>query len=167
MKTIVFNNLTDQYQHLLQEAATAMEKAYNPYSHFYVGAALLTTNNTVIGGCNIENAAYNPTICAERSAFALAMTQGYRTFTAISLIGRGKDFESTEVISPCGICRQVLFEASQISNVDIDVIMSNTKMTKIIIATISELLPLAFGPKDLGIDVTTFLHDGTLKPGKN
>ena len=138
---------------LLHSAAEVMEKAYNPYSHFYVGAALLSKEGEIITGANVENAAYGSTICAERAAILKANSLGVRSFDKIAIIGRGEDFDTTEVTAPCGSCRQMLYESAQISETDLEFIMSTTKGDKIVIATIQELLPLGFGPKDLGIDI--------------
>lgn len=81
---------------------------------------------------------------------------GIRTFYKVAVIGRGDKFDTVEVTAPCGSCRQMLYESAQISEYDIEVIMATTKKGKIVIATIGELLPLAFGPKDLGVDVKKF-----------
>ena len=94
---------------LLELAIHAMEKAYAPYSGFKVGAALLCADGTVYQGCNIENASYSPTNCAERTAFFKAIYAGHRDFTAIAVCG-GKDGEITGYFPPCGVCRQVMRE---------------------------------------------------------
>ena len=94
---------------LAELAKQAMEKAYAPYSGYKVGAALLCDDGTVYTGCNIENAAFSPTICAERVAFAKAVSEGHRDFTAIAVCG-GKDGVITGVFPPCGVCRQVMAE---------------------------------------------------------
>ena len=94
---------------LIEEAKKAMEKAYAPYSGFKVGAALLCADGTVYGGCNIENASFTPTICAERSAIFKAIYDGKREFTAIAVCG-GKDGVITGQFPPCGVCRQVMRE---------------------------------------------------------
>ena len=95
---------------MLREAAlAAMEGAYAPYSGYKVGAALLCADGTVYTGCNIENASYTPTICAERTAFYKAVSEGKRDFTAIAICG-GKDGVVTGVFPPCGVCRQVMRE---------------------------------------------------------
>jgi len=156
MKEIPYAKLDSTQQRMLDEATKVMETAYNPYSNFYVGAALLSQDDQIITGSNVENAAYGSTICAERAAILRANAMGIRTFDKVALIGRGKDFDTTEVTSPCGSCRQMLYESAQISEKDLEVIMSTTKKDKIIMATIEELLPLAFGPKDLGIDVKKY-----------
>jgi len=153
MNTVDYKSLSDIEKELLCEAEKVMENAYTPCSGFFVGAALLTKDNKIITGANVENAAYGSTICAERAAILRANAEGYRMYKAIAIIARGKDFDTKEVTSPCGSCRQMLYESSQVSENDLEVIMSTTKKDKIIISTIKELLPLGFGPKDLGIDV--------------
>ena len=94
---------------LIELAKEAMMHAYAPYSGFYVGAALLCADGTVYQGCNIENAAYGPTNCAERTAFFKAVYDGHRDFTAIAVCG-GKDGVITGAFPPCGVCRQVMRE---------------------------------------------------------
>lgn len=96
-------------EELLKLAGEAMERAYVPYSGYKVGAALLTADGRVYQGCNIENASYSPTICAERTAFSKAVYDGVRDFTAIAVVG-GKDGEITGFFPPCGVCRQVMRE---------------------------------------------------------
>ena len=94
---------------LVRLAAEAMEKAYAPYSGYFVGAALLTKAGKVYTGCNIENSAYGPTNCAERTAFFKAVSEGERDFAAIAVVG-GKGGEITGIFPPCGVCRQVMQE---------------------------------------------------------
>jgi cytidine deaminase len=146
-----YKELESWQQQLIDKAEAVMANSYNPYSKFAVGAAVLTSDGEIIVGTNFENASYGTTICAERAAIIRANSEGKRKIKAIAIIGRGKDFETTEPVAPCGSCRQVIYEASQIANNDVMVIMSNSKKDKIIVSWISELLPLAFGPKDLGI----------------
>jgi len=156
MRDATYSSLTPLQQTLLDQAAAAMETAYNPYSRFFVGAALHSLDNQIITGSNVENAAYGSTICAERAAILRANAMGVRSFDSLAVIGRGVDFDTTQVSSPCGACRQMLYESSQIAGIPLEVIMSTTQKGKIIIATIDELLPLAFGPKDLGIDISQY-----------
>lgn len=153
MKNINYNELSDIQKKLVDEAAIAMETAYNPYSNFYVGAALLTHDDMIITGSNVENSAYGSSICAERSALLRANIMGNRTFQSLAVIGRGDTFDAMEPTAPCGSCRQMIFEASQLGGNDIEIILSNTKKDKIIVTSIIELLPLAFGPKDMNIDI--------------
>ncbi len=94
---------------LIELAKQAMERAYAPYSGYQVGAALLCADGSVYAGCNIENAAYSPTNCAERTALFKAVYDGHRDFTAIAVCG-GKDGKITGAFPPCGVCRQVLSE---------------------------------------------------------
>ena len=91
--------MTDQA--LVDLAFSMLERSYVPYSHFPVGAALLCADGTVFTGCNIENAAYGPTICAERAAVAKAVSEGHREFSAIAVAGRSEDY-----CWPCGVCRR-------------------------------------------------------------
>lgn len=150
---VELNALSEAEQSLLYAASKVMDNAHNPYSKFHVGAALLTEEGKIIEGTNYENAAYGSTICAERAAILRANAEGHRDLKAIAIIGKGADFDSQEPTSPCGACRQVIFEASQVGDYDIDVLMSNTQKTKIYKAKISQLLPLAFGPKDLNLEI--------------
>lgn len=156
MRKISYRLLKPQQREALNEASKAMEGAYNPYSHFYVGAALYTEDGSIVSGSNFENAAYGSTICAERSAVLRANAMGLRSFKGIALIARGKDFDTKVITAPCGACRQVLYEISAFSKKDLEVVMSTSKKDKIVIATIKELLPLAFGPLDIGIDLSQF-----------
>lgn len=94
---------------LVELATEAMMKAYAPYSGYFVGAALLTRAGKVYTGCNIENAAFGPTNCAERTAFFKAVSEGEREFAAIAVVG-GKGGEITGIFPPCGVCRQVMQE---------------------------------------------------------
>ena len=96
-------------EELIEQAKKAMEKAYAPYSGFKVGAALLGKDGSVYTGCNIENAAYSPTLCAERVAFGKAVSEGQRDFVAIAVCG-GKNGVISGPCTPCGVCRQVMAE---------------------------------------------------------
>jgi len=156
MRLLTYESLTQVDKSLLTDAGIAMERAYNPYSGFYVGAAILSKEGLVVTGSNVENAAYGSTLCAERAAIVRANAQGIRMFQKIAIVARGERFDTKEVTAPCGSCRQMLYESSQISDLDLEVLMATTRKDKIVIATIGELLPLAFGPKDMGIDLTRF-----------
>jgi len=156
MKKISFSKLGSSSQELLEAARVAMESAYNPYSKFFVGAALRTSTGEIVTGSNFENAAYSVTICAERSAIVRASAMGHKTFSRIAIIGRGAQAPSQTIVSPCGVCRQMLMESSQLSNKNIEVLMASSDMRRVIIATIRELLPLGFGPHNLGIDLRRY-----------
>ncbi len=123
---------------LIQKAADAKEKAYVPYSGFHVGAALLCKDGTVFTGCNIENSAYGPTNCAERTAIFKAVSEGYHEFQTIAIISDSKDFTS-----PCGVCRQVMAEFCE---PDFEVTMVNCEGDYKTV-TLEELLPYAFSMK--------------------
>lgn len=128
---------------LVKIAVSAMEKAYAPYSGFRVGAALLTADGEVYTGCNIENAAYTPTVCAERVAFFKAASDGKRNFTKIAVAG-GNNGELTSFTYPCGVCRQVMRE---FCGDDFVIVVTDGKNIRE--TTLAELLPNSFSPKDL------------------
>lgn len=148
MKKTNFQKLNKIDQNLLKRAFEVMNNSYNPYSKFYVGASVLSSDNEIFVGTNVENAAYGNTVCAECSALTSARAGGIRKILKIAIIGKNCRKAILQPVSPCGSCRQMIFEVSQVSGNDIEVIMSNTKMDKIIIAKISELLPLGFGPNN-------------------
>ena len=130
---------------LVLKAIKAMEQAYTPYSHFQVGAALLTEEGRIYTGCNIENAAYTPTNCAERTAFFKAVSEGERNFKAIAIVG-GKDGVLTKYTPPCGVCRQVMMEFCNPKTFRIFLAKSTEEIREL---TLEELLPQGFGPMDL------------------
>ncbi|MBI2666080.1 cytidine deaminase [Candidatus Woesearchaeota archaeon] len=159
MQHLNHQNLTETQRLTLDAAEKVMQLAYNPYSHFYVGAAVLAKNGTenrIISGSNVENAAYGSAICAERAAVVSANALGIRVFEKVAIIARGANFDTTKITGPCGECRQVLYEFAQISGVNLEIVMSTTKKDQIVVATIEELLPFAFGPLDLGIDIEKY-----------
>ena len=124
---------------LIAEAKRAIENAYAPYSGYKVGAALLGKDGKVYTGCNMENSAFSPTICAERVAFAKAVSQGCREFSAIAVCG-GKDGVVTGFFPPCGVCRQVMREFCAD---DFIIHMAGPEET-IKTRTLSQLLPDSF-----------------------
>lgn len=126
-------------------AIEQLKFSYTPYSHFKVGAALLTKGGKLYGGCNIENAAYGPTNCAERTAFFKAVSEGERQFDAICIVG-GKDGVLTEYAAPCGVCRQVMMEFCDPETFQI---VLATSVEQYEVFTLRELLPLGFGPGNL------------------
>ncbi len=128
---------------LIKYAIEAAKKSYSPYSNFKVGAALLTKENKVFLGCNIENAAYSPSICAERVAFTKAISEGNKEFKAIAIVG-GKDGNFDDFCSPCGVCRQVM---NEFCDKDFMVILGN-KNLEFKKYTLAELLPLSFDLED-------------------
>lgn len=132
---------------LVRVAITARENAYAPYSHFAVGAALLCADGTVYGGCNIENAAYSPGNCAERTAIFRAVFDGHRDFAAIAVVGGPQGQPISELCAPCGVCRQVMREFCDPATFRI---LMGTSDTEYIESTLEELLPYSFGPENLG-----------------
>lgn len=149
MREVQFKDLTETQQKLVNEAEKILLHSYSPYSGFAVGAALLTGDGTIITGTNFENSSYPATICAERSALTRANIMGYRNFSSIALICRKDKPDPDQVISPCGICRQSLIEASVVSKCNIEILMVSSDKKRVFISSIEELLPFAFGPKDL------------------
>ena len=132
-------------KNLIRSAMLAMEKAYTPYSHFQVGAALLTKNQKTYTGCNIENASFTPTNCAERTAFFKAVSEGERNFAAIAIVG-GKEGILTDYTPPCGVCRQVIREF--VDPKSFLVILAKSE-NDYMLYFLEELLPLGFGPEHM------------------
>ena len=135
----------DMISRLIDRAIEGMSYAYTPYSGFRVGAALLTESSKIYTGCNIENAAYTPTNCAERTAFFKAVSEGERHFAAICIVG-GKDGKLADYTSPCGVCRQVMMEFCEPEQFKIILAISREEYQ---IYTLKELLPEGFGPARL------------------
>ena len=138
------NALTQQeIDRLLDLAEEARDHSYAPYSKYHVGAALLTADGQVYQGCNIENAGFTPTNCAERTAFFKAVYDGHRAFKAIAIIATGE-----EMGFPCGVCRQVMAE---FCDRDFIIITANKDRSKVDVSPFETLLPHSFGPKDLDV----------------
>lgn len=130
---------------LFDKAKTMLNFSYAPYSHFHVGAALLTKDGNIYTGCNIENAAYGPSNCAERTAFFKAVSEGILKFDAIMVVG-GPNGKIKDFCPPCGVCRQVMME---FCNPDEFKIFLAKSKDDIVEYTLKELLPLGFGNADL------------------
>ncbi|MGN0341390.1 MAG: cytidine deaminase [Roseburia sp.] len=126
---------------LIDEAKKARGFSYSPYSHFRVGAALLCADGSVYTGCNIENAAFSPTNCAERTAVFKAISEGKREFVKIAVVGDDETY-----LSPCGVCRQVLMEF--VDPTEFEVIMAGASDSRKVVK-LAELLPESFSPKNL------------------
>uniref|UniRef100_A0AAQ4NXG2 Cytidine deaminase n=1 Tax=Gasterosteus aculeatus aculeatus TaxID=481459 RepID=A0AAQ4NXG2_GASAC len=127
---------------LIQRSQEAKQRAYCPYSKFRVGAALLTLDNCVITGCNVENACYNLGVCAERNAISKAVSEGHRSFKAIAISSDLSD----QFITPCGGCRQFIREFG--SNWDVYLSKPDSSYRRM---TVDELLPVSFGPEQLSL----------------
>ena len=136
----------NQIKKLIETAIEARKKSYSPYSHYRVGAALLTSDGHMFSGCNIENAAYTPTNCAERTAFFKAVSEGVRDFTAIAIVGSPEGDEITQYSYPCGVCRQVMMEFCDPEVFQVIVARSAEEYE---IRTLKEFLPEGFGPANL------------------
>lgn len=130
---------------LIEHALQARLQSYSPYSHFQVGAALLSQDGRLYTGCNIENAGYTPSNCAERTAFFKAVSEGVTEFSAIAVVG-GAEGSQTEITAPCGVCRQVMMEFCDPHTFEI--ILGKDKDTYEVY-TLEQILPMGFGPKNL------------------
>jgi cytidine deaminase len=135
-----------QKKQLIREALLARENSYSPYSGYRVGAALLAEDGRIFRGCNIENAAYTPTNCAERTAVFKAVSEGCRTFQAIAVVGGKEEKPSGDYAYPCGVCRQVLREFVEVSQFVVICARSEEDYRE---WTLGELLPESFGPAQL------------------
>lgn len=132
-------------QKLVELALEARKMSYSPYSGFQVGAALLGRSGKIYQGCNVENAAYTPTNCAERTAFFKAVSEGEREFDAICIVG-GKKGTPTGYAAPCGVCRQVMMEFCDPQQFEI-ILATSTEQYEVF--KLKELLPMGFGPENL------------------
>ncbi len=135
----------EKIKELITIAADQLAYSYVPYSHFRVGAALLAKDGKIYTGCNIENAAYTPTNCAERTAFFKAVSEGVKSFRAICVVG-GPDGRLESYTPPCGVCRQVMMEFCDPEEFEI-ILAVGTEDYKVY--TLQELLPQGFGPENL------------------
>ena len=153
--------MTDEQTGALEAAIEALRLSYNPYSGFAVGACLVMEDGTHVTGTNVENAAYGPTICAERSAVVRANAMGMRLFRGIAITGRMSataDEDADALTAPCGVCRQVLFEMTDLGGPDHDpwVVLGSPSRRAVEVTSVRALLPLAFGPSDLGVELARF-----------
>lgn len=131
---------------LIMNAIEARENSYCPYSGYAVGAALLAKSGDIIKGCNVENASYGATNCAERTAIFKAVSEGYKEFEAIAIVGGKKDSKALDMAYPCGVCRQVMREFTNPNEFKVIVAKSITEYEEY---TLEELLPKSFGPENL------------------
>lgn len=146
MSKLIINkdDLPDEIFELLNAAKLVSKNAYNKYSKFFVGAAVRTTKGKIYTGTNMENASYGLSICAEPAAIMNANSNGDFNIEAIAIVGGFSEGEDQQPATPCGRCRQIIHEASQVSKKDIAVYCSNLDLSKTLITTIEELLPFAF-----------------------
>ena len=136
----------DQIRELAVKSLAGIKNSYAPYSHFHVSAVLLCGNGAVYTGNNIENAAYTPSVCAERCAFFKAVSEGERSFTAIAVVGGPEGASEFDWCAPCGVCRQVMKEFCHEDAFQI-ILARSVKEYKVY--TLAELLPMGFGPDNL------------------
>lgn len=152
MVLIKYIELSELERSALDEAEKVLENSYEPIFNFRVGACLISANGELISGTNYANTAYGSSLCAEQAAVLCANSMGIKKFESIAIIARDGDKPTSEVTAPCGNCRQILYEISELSGNDLKIILSTTQKDKIVITSIRELLPLAFGPKNLIIN---------------
>lgn len=133
-------------EELIEQAMRAREFSYSPYSGYRVGAALMTAEGKIYTGCNIENAAYTPTNCAERTAFFKAVSEGQKSFRAIAIVGGPADGPITQYAYPCGVCRQVMMEFCDPQTFDVITAKSKKEYR---VKKLQELLPDGFGSSNL------------------
>lgn len=157
MKRTTYKKLSPTYRKLIDAAERAMKTAYAPYSKHWVGAAVLTLDGRIITGSNVENACWD-SVHAEQSAIVRANVMGAKVFKAFAVINKleTQEKDSRPPGAPCGNCRQTIYESAQLGGKDIPIILSNTNKDKIILTSISEILPLAFGPIDVGVDIKRY-----------
>lgn len=137
---------------LINNAVKMRKRAYVRYSGYSVGAALITKNGKIYTGCNIENASFTPTVCAERTAFFKAISEGEKGFKAIAIAAGPAGQKCTDYPSPCGVCRQVMME---FCNPDKFLVFLAKNEKDYLVYTLSELLPLGFGPDSLSTSSKT------------
>ena len=135
----------EEKKDLIRMAIAARKFAYTPYSDFKVGAALRAKNGKIFTGCNIENASFTPTVCAERTALFKAVSEGITEFTDIAIVGARTNEINEQITSPCGVCRQALFE---FGGKDLNVILAKTE-DNFIEEDLNTLLPYGFGPSNV------------------
>ena len=145
METVRYPDLDPEDRALVDAAREALRSAYAPYSDVRVGAALRTVGG-IVTGSNVENAAYGSTLCAERMAVGRANATGERAFSAVAVAAEGDALPPDRPVSPCGACRQVLFEMAHSTGTGTRVLMTEPGTDRVTVAGLAELLPLPFGP---------------------
>jgi cytidine deaminase len=153
-RSVQISDLENADRVLIERALETSRFAYAPYSGFAVGAAARTKNGKLYEGANLENASFGLSMCAEVAALTRANSSGDYDVEAVAVVGHKfvEPRDATQLVTPCGRCRQLIYEASQISKVDIRVFSCSGDLGQIFESAISELLPLAFGPANLGMD---------------
>lgn len=136
---IFFSRPDASVQELIQAAINVRKNAYCPYSNFQVGSAVRTKSNEIITGCNVENGAYGPSICAERNAFSHAISLGHREFVAVAVVA----YQEHTFTTPCGLCRQFMAEFAQ---EDFPVYVAKPAPNRVLVSSVQKLLPFGFVP---------------------
>lgn len=136
---VEFSTIDPKVQELINAAIKVRNNAYCPYSNFAVGAALRTKTGEIITGCNVENGTFAPSVCAERNAICKAISEGFREYEALAVVA----YQETEFTSPCGTCRQTL---SEFCNKNMPVYLAKPSPARVMVTSISKLLPHAFRP---------------------
>nr|XP_019540798.2 uncharacterized protein LOC109411684 [Aedes albopictus] len=139
---VEFSTIDPKVQELINAAIKVRNNAYCPYSNFAVGAALRTKTGEIITGCNVENGTFAPSVCAERNAICKAISEGFREYEALAVVA----YQETEFTSPCGTCRQTL---SEFCNKNMPVYLAKPSPARVMVTSISKLLPHAFRPSFL------------------
>jgi cytidine deaminase len=162
----VLDRLGPLDRELVEKAQRTAARAYSPYSRFAVGAAARTNSGAIYVGANLENASSGLTICAEAAALCAANAAGDLDVAAIAIVGFSfaGALRASAVVAPCGSCRQLIAEVAQLANTNIRIVSCNGELSRIVVSTIAELLPNAFGPGDLGVsrdwaELREELHD--------
>lgn len=135
-----------KYKEIIKRSLEARKRSYCPYSHYAVGAALLDSKGNITIGCNIENASYGATNCAERTAFFKAVSEGIKEFDAIAIAGGKQGEEPVDYAYPCGICRQVMREFGNVNTFKVFIVKSEDEYEEYVL---EDLLPKSFGPDNL------------------
>lgn len=150
----------ERIRELIRKAIEARRNSYSPYSRYQVGAALLCADGQIVTGCNIENAAYGPSNCAERTAFFKAVSEGKCGFEAIAIAGSPEGEKLTQYAYPCGVCRQVMREFCEPSQFQVIVAKSEEEYC---VMPLEQLLPQSFGPENLYAETGTAREQGKQK----
>jgi len=158
MKIVKFNNLNNKEKEIFYYLDKIIVNSYNPYSKFYVASAVLTTNNKIFYGVNIETCAYTY-ICAERTAIGNAVTSGYYKFNKIFILAKSDYFKVKILSVPCGICRRIIYEFSELIKRDIQILIADSELKRVLKTSIRKLHPYSFGPRLCKGDYKKYLRN--------
>jgi cytidine deaminase len=151
-----YNELDEIQKNLVDEAQRVSDNGYDPYSHFYVGAAVLTGGRSIYTGANIHTASY-ASLCAERVAIGNAISNGEYRFDKIAIFAKCDSFEVDHQSGPCGICRQAIWEFSELNGNDTEIMVADSNKDKVLVTRIKELHPRGFGPRLCDGDIEKYL----------